>query len=112
MLKITLHEQPGTLVFQLEGKLAEAWVPELERYWRDTSSKFAGQTFRIDLEGVHYLDDAGKYLLILLRYWGVELSGRGLQISELLQSIYAEWPVNEKPGSSECKNLMTPSICL
>jgi len=103
MLKITLHEQPGTLVFQLEGKLAGAWVPELERYWRDTSSKFADQTFRIDLRDIHYVDDAGKYLLILLRYWGVEVSGRGLGISELLQSIYAEWPLNEKPAQPNVK---------
>jgi hypothetical protein len=31
MLKITIHDGPETLTFQVEGKLIGAWARELER---------------------------------------------------------------------------------
>jgi hypothetical protein len=30
MLRITVHDNPGALTFQLEGKLAGPWVREVE----------------------------------------------------------------------------------
>lgn len=94
MLKITVHLDATNVVFQLEGKLAGAWVMELEQQWRETTSKAACKTVQFDLDNVQHVDNAGKYLLALLRYQRVQLTGRGLEIGELLQSICAEWPVN------------------
>ena len=94
MLKITVHKQSNKVVFQLEGKLAGAWVPELEQQWRETTSNVLTKRVQLDLEQVQHVDDAGKYLLALLRYQGVEVTGCGLQTSELLQGICAKWPVN------------------
>ena len=34
MLRITIHDDPGSLTFQLEGKLAGPWVAELEDCWQ------------------------------------------------------------------------------
>ena len=36
MLRITVHDTPETLTFQLEGKLAGPWVRELEDCWQRT----------------------------------------------------------------------------
>ena len=34
MLRITVHDAPGTLTFRLKGRLAGPWVRELEECWR------------------------------------------------------------------------------
>ena len=36
MLRITVHDNPESLTFQLEGRLAGPWVRELERCCCDT----------------------------------------------------------------------------
>jgi len=94
MLKINVHEEMSKVVFQLEGKLAGAWVPELEQHWREAMPRLAGQTVQLDLDHVQLVDNAGKYLLALLRYRGVQLTCSGLEIQGLVQSICAEWPIN------------------
>ncbi len=38
MLKITIHESPASLTFQVEGKLVGAWAKELEQAWNSASS--------------------------------------------------------------------------
>ena len=36
MLRITIHDDPGSVTFLLEGKLAGSWVQELERLLAST----------------------------------------------------------------------------
>ena len=36
MLRITVHENPGWLTFQLEGRLAGPWVCEVDDCWQTT----------------------------------------------------------------------------
>ncbi len=36
MLRITVHDHPGTLTLQLEGSLAGPWVRVLEECWQTT----------------------------------------------------------------------------
>jgi ABC-type transporter Mla MlaB component len=94
MLKISVHEGSSKVVFQLEGRLAGAWVAELEERWREAVPRLAGQTVQLDLDRVQLVDNAGKYLLALLRFRGVQLTCSALEIQGLVQSICAEWPVN------------------
>ena len=65
MLRITIHNDPGSLTFQLEGKLAGPWVRELEDCWQSTRTR-ANQrmpVLRLDLMGVTHIDAAGKEFL-------------------------------------------------
>ena len=94
MLKISVHEVPSKLVFRLEGRLAGAWVAELEERWREAMPRLAGQTVQLDLDQVQLVDNAGKYLLALLRYRGVQLTCCTLEIQGLVQTICVEWPVD------------------
>jgi anti-anti-sigma regulatory factor len=63
MLRITTHGDRESLTFQLEGKMAGAWVAELEkcrqRVMADTPKSFVC----FDLAGVTYVDSAGKEFL-------------------------------------------------
>ena len=63
MLRITLHDSPDALRFQLEGKLVGPWVSELEQSWRTASSVQADKKLIVDLKDVTFIDDSGKELL-------------------------------------------------
>jgi anti-anti-sigma regulatory factor len=63
MFKITTYEVNGTRRLKLEGKLKEAWVLELEQYWRKLDGK---KQLVIDLTDVDFVDTPGKYLLALM----------------------------------------------
>jgi hypothetical protein len=35
MLRITVHDNPRVLTFQLEGRLTRPWLRELEECWKE-----------------------------------------------------------------------------
>jgi hypothetical protein len=71
MLRITVHDNPESLRFQLEGRLAGPWVRELEDCWRRAP---AGRrpAVRFDLVGVTFIDAAGKAFLAAMHRQGAE----------------------------------------
>jgi anti-anti-sigma regulatory factor len=71
MLRITVHDNPEALTFQLEGRLAGLWVGELEECCRRT---VAGRqpAVRVDLAGVTFIDAAGKAFLAAMHRQGAE----------------------------------------
>jgi hypothetical protein len=75
MLRITAHEKPELLTFQLEGKLAGPWVQEFERCWRSTviGRDRSSPAVRVDLEGVTSIDGHGRELLRAMYAQGAEL---------------------------------------
>jgi anti-anti-sigma regulatory factor len=72
MLRITVHDNPESLTFQLEGKVAGPWVQELKQCWQRA---LAGRrpAVRIDLAGVTFIDAAGKELLAAMHRQHAEL---------------------------------------
>jgi hypothetical protein len=63
MLRITVHDSPRALTFQLEGRLAGPWVRELEQCWRDALASEPRPVLRVDLTEVTSLDAAGRACL-------------------------------------------------
>lgn len=63
MLRISVHDNPECLTFQLEGSLAGPWVRELEDCWQRTMSDKKTPSVQFDLSGVTFIDTAGKELL-------------------------------------------------
>jgi anti-anti-sigma regulatory factor len=72
MLRITVHDTPPVLTFQLEGRLAGAWVRELEACWQGTLARRRQPILRVDLTGVTSLDSAGQACLAALHRQGAE----------------------------------------
>lgn len=87
MLKITAKTDAVKTTFELEGKLAGAWVSELERCWREISP---GHAVRIALEAVTYIDDDGKKLLARLHASGAELKAAGCMTKCIVGDIIRE----------------------
>ena len=73
MLRITVHDEPQALTFQLEGRLAGPWLRELERCWQSTLADHRKQILRVDLTGATFIDDAGKACLAAMLRQGAEL---------------------------------------
>jgi hypothetical protein len=96
MLRITVHDNPGSLTFQLEGRLAGPWVRELEQCWR---SALAGQpkpVLRVDLTGVTSIDAAGRACLAALHRRGAGF----IAADCLTRAVVAE--ITQAPIDSEC----------
>jgi hypothetical protein len=86
MLRITIHDLPGALTFQFEGKLAGPWVHEAEEFWRRTLAGRLAPVHRFDLTGVTLIDVTGKAFLAAAYANGAELVASGC----LMRAIVAE----------------------
>jgi hypothetical protein len=63
MLRLTVtNRAEGTTLF-LEGRLCGAWVDELAACWRRVLAKHDVGPIRVDLDGVTFVDAAGKALI-------------------------------------------------
>ena len=72
MLRITIHNDPGFLTFQLEGKLAGPWVRELEDCCQKALAGQRRPAVRVDLTGITFTDAAGKAFLAAMHRQGAE----------------------------------------
>src|SRR5580704_9515249 len=72
MLRITVHDTPPVLTFQLEGRLAGPWVRELETCWQVTLACQHEPILRVDLTGVTFIDAAGQACLAAMHRQGAE----------------------------------------
>jgi anti-anti-sigma regulatory factor len=94
MFRITLHDEPGSLTFQFEGKLAGPWVQEAEECWRRALASQRSSDLRFDLTGVTMIDSAGKAFLAAARSQGAELVASGC----VMKAIVAE--LTRKPQTN------------
>jgi len=72
MLRITVHDTPGALTFQLEGRLAGPWVRVLQECWQSELARQREPSLRVDLTEVTSIDAAGKACLAALHRQGAE----------------------------------------
>jgi ABC-type transporter Mla MlaB component len=96
MLKITVQHSPSEVRLKLEGNLAGAWVAELEDCWRSAHSILDGRSLCLDLSAVERVDQAGRYLLVLLRQSGAQLITSGATMTELVRTLSGDWPLTEE----------------
>jgi anti-anti-sigma regulatory factor len=87
MLKITLHDSATEFRLKLEGRLAGAWVKELEQCWRTASSTTSGRRTVVDLADVDFVDRAGEAVLTEMHASGVELVGETPLICSMLEQL-------------------------
>lgn len=95
MLRITVHDNPQVITFQLEGSLAGLWVRELADCWERTLAGRRQSSRRVDLTGVTYINLAGKELLAELHHQGAEFIAADCWI----RAIVAE--IDQKPFAKE-----------
>jgi anti-anti-sigma regulatory factor len=87
MLKITVHDTAGHLCIALEGRLAGAWVCEVEQCWLTAKASDPHRLLTVDLTSVTFIDQAGRYLLQLMHRDDVSLVGSDLMLENILAHI-------------------------
>jgi anti-anti-sigma regulatory factor len=87
MLRITVHDNPQALTFQLEGRLAGPWLRELEKCWKSALVEQRKSILRVDLTGVTFIDDAGKTFLAAMYRQGAELIAADCLTKEIVAEI-------------------------
>ena len=86
MLRITVHDNPGPLTFQLEGRLVGPWVRELAECWQRTLAGRPGSAVRLDLTDLTFIDAAGKAFLVASHARGAKFVASGC----LMRAVVAE----------------------
>ena len=71
MLRITVHHNPESWTSQLEGRLAGAWVREVEECRRRTLVGHRRPSVRFDLTDVTFIDAEGRAYLAAMHRQGV-----------------------------------------
>lgn len=84
MIKIQVKELDDQLILQVEGRLAGAFVPELEDCWQRARANQPNRKISVDLKSVTCVDRAGRYLLQLMHSNGVGFLRAGLAIQDVL----------------------------
>ena len=72
MLRITVHDNHESWTFQLEGRLAGAWVKEVEECRRRILAVRRRPSVRFDLAGVTFIDTDGKTYLAAMHRRGAQ----------------------------------------
>ncbi len=62
-LKITIQENDTAVEITLEGRVAGAWVAELDNTWKAIAPKLSNRRLSIDLRNVIYSEPKGKQVL-------------------------------------------------
>lgn len=97
MIRIEIYESGNEMTFQVEGRLAGAFVRELEQCWKASEKRRRARKVAIDLRSVTGVDDAGRYLLRLLIRDGATFVGPPLLMHDILE--VSESPQIERSGA-------------
>lgn len=100
MLKITIHDGAKIFRLQLEGRLATAWVTELEQCWKTAASTLHSKALLINLEDVSFVDGAGMTLLAEMHRAGAKFTAATPYQQEIVAEITGEpLPEVNQPGA-------------
>jgi anti-anti-sigma regulatory factor len=87
MLRITVHNDPQTVTFQLEGRLTDPWLDELAKCWRRTLSSNGKTNIRVDLTGLTFVDSAGKEYLRTMHRHGAKFDATDCETKSIIEEI-------------------------
>ena len=87
LMKIETRQSGEQLILRVEGRLAGAYVPELERCWHSASGDCEAGKVAVDLGGITCVDRAGRHLLRCMHRSGVRFLGARLAMQDVVDEI-------------------------
>jgi len=87
MLRITVHNNPRAVTFQLEGSLSGLWLRELENVWQSMLAGHPKAIRRVDLTGLTSIDGAGKACLAAMHRQGAEFLAADCLTKDIVAEI-------------------------
>ncbi len=104
MLRITVHDKPRILTFQLEGCLAGPWLREVEACWESTLAQKHQPSLRVDLTDVTFIDEAGKTCLAAMHRQGAEFIAADCLTKAIVAEI-AQTPLPDRKRGRQTRQL-------
>lgn len=74
MLRITVTRRPQGPTLVLEGRLCGDWVDEVSACWQGLLATHTARSIRVDLDGVTFIDAAGRAFVRSMRAHGASLA--------------------------------------
>jgi len=106
VLKITIHDGPEALTFQVEGKLVGAWAKELEQSWKTAAASVLDRkALIVDLTETLYIDEEGKRVLKKLFREGAFFRTAGAMTRSVVDEITGK-------SSPPWRGILTQSMVL
>jgi hypothetical protein len=99
MLRITVHDKPEVLTFQLAGRLAGPWVQVLQECWQSALTGRRRSLLRVDLTEVTAIDDAGRACLATLHRLGAEFIATDCLTRGVVAEITGAHPGDARRGA-------------
>jgi ABC-type transporter Mla MlaB component len=87
MLRITVHDKPPALTFQLEGELVGPWVRELEECWQSALKQRHKPILRVDLTETTRIDTEGQACLVALHRQGAQFVAADCMTKAIVEEI-------------------------
>ncbi len=87
MLRISMLDSPGVLIFQVEGRLVGAWAKELEQTWKSAAPVRQNRKSVVDLTGTLFIDQEGKRVLTKLFREGARFRSAGTMTGSIVAEI-------------------------
>lgn len=100
MLRITVRTQRDLTTLKVEGRLASAWVEELNKSARKLLLMIGKDKIAVDVSAVTHVDVAGRSLLVRLAQQGFSFISDDPVMDALVDEIGARRLVETKPRSS------------
>ena len=94
MLRITVHDNPGSLTIQLEGRLAGSSVQVLSECWQNTLADPRQNNLCVDLTEVTSIDAAGRACLLTLHRKGVKFIASDCLTKDIVDELTRGPPPN------------------
>jgi anti-anti-sigma regulatory factor len=89
MLRISVVTGADTVTVTLEGGLSGPWVDELDRCWRSLTATRDADAIVVQLDGVTFIDAAGRGLLRTMHEFGAALVASGCMTRATVEEIEA-----------------------
>lgn len=86
MLRITVRRAGDRTRFELEGRVAGAWVGELQGAWRQAATE-GSRAITVNLAAVSYVDVEGKKLLNEMCRAGIAFEASGCLMRSLVDDM-------------------------
>jgi anti-anti-sigma regulatory factor len=87
MMRIQLNKRAERVIIEVEGRLAGAFVPELENCWKATRGSQPSRMIVIDLTNITCVDRAGRSLLQQMYRDGASFLGARMATQDILEQI-------------------------
>lgn len=87
MMRAQFSSDGKRITLKVCGRLAEGYVPELEKCWKSARAQQPSGKILVDLQHVTFIDEIGRSLLERMHHDGAQFAAAGLLTRAIIDNI-------------------------